>query len=77
MTYSCLSDKVKFRAREYRRFLNVHGAAGVLGSEVSGFPQHNLNSAVGKKNCFTHVFLLQTFPSRADEAALCYEALVL
>ena len=77
VTYTCLSEKVKFPKREHRRFQNVHGAAGVLGSEALGFPQHNLNSAVGKKNCFTHVFLLQRFPSRADEAALCYEALVL
>ena len=77
VTYTCLSEKVKFPKREHRRFQNVHGAAGVLGSEALGFPQHNLHSAVGKKNCFTHVFLLQTFPSRADEAAFCYEALVL
>ena len=74
VTYSCLSEKVKFPAREYRRFLNVHGAAGVLSSEALGFPQHNLHSAVGKKHCFTDVFLLETFPSRAGEAAFSYEA---
>ena len=77
VTYTCLSEKVKFPKREHRRFQNVHGAAGVLGSEALGFPQHNLHSAVGKKHCFTDVFLLETFPSRADEAAFCYEALVL
>ena len=74
MTYSCLSEKVKFPTREHRRFLNVHGAAGVRGSEALGFPQHNLRSVVGKKKCFADVVLLETFPSRADEAAFCYEA---
>ena len=74
VTYSCLSENVKFPLRKYRRFLNVHGAAGVLSSEALGFPQHNLHSAVGKKHCFTDVFLLETFPSRAGEAAFCYDA---
>ena len=55
----------------------MHGAAGVVGSEASGLPENNLHSAVGNKNCFANVFLLITFPSRADEAAFCYEALVL
>ena len=69
--------KFKFPKRQQRCFQNVHGAAGVMGSEASGFPQNNLHSAVGNKNCFANVFLLITFPSRAGEAAFCYEALVL
>ena len=77
VTYTCLSEKFKFPKRQQRCFQNVHGAAGVMGSEASGFPENNLHSAVGNKNCFANVFLLITFPSRAGEAAFCYEALVL
>ena len=77
VSYTCLSEKIKFPKRQQRCFHNVHGAAGVMGSEASGFPENNLHSAVGNKNCFANVFLLITFPSRAGEAAFCYEALVL
>ena len=50
VTYTCLSEKVQFPKREHRRFQNVHGAAGVMGSEASGFPENNVHSAVGNKN---------------------------
>ena len=75
VTHTCLSEKFKFPKREQRGFQNVHAAAGVLGSEALGFPQNHLHSAVGNKNCFANVFLLITFPSRAGEAAFCYQAL--
>ena len=48
-----------------------------MGSEATGFPENKLHAAVGNKKCFANVFLLITFPSRAGEAAFCYETLVL
>ena len=77
VSYTCLSEKITLPKRQQRCFHNVHGAGGVMGSEATGFPENNLHAAVGNKKCFANVFLLITFPSRAGEAAFCYETLVL
>ena len=57
VSYTCLSEKIKFPKRQQRCFHNVHGAGGVMGSEATGFPENNLHAAVGNKKCFANAFL--------------------